>query len=234
MKKIAILAGVLMVITAGAALAQSGINVAWTDCLGGGGTGDKTITCTNSATASNLLFVSFISPNAIPNVGAVDGLVDVQTTNTIGTWWNPPTTSTRWAGNIGPSTCPGWFDAAPDPALIFGPTLFVINSNRIRLSNTIIVAAGEEQPVDAGVTEYLSHVVQLKFSSGTLNNAECVGGAALACVSLNVQAPGVPNTFIQNPSTSQCGTWRGGGGQTCPAATPTKKASWGSIKALYR
>jgi hypothetical protein len=29
-------------------------------------------------------------------------------------------------------------------------------------------------------------------------------------------------------------TWQGGGGVPCPAATPVKKSTWGSIKAIYR
>ena len=29
-------------------------------------------------------------------------------------------------------------------------------------------------------------------------------------------------------------TWQGGGGTNCPAATPTRNSTWGSVKSLYR
>jgi hypothetical protein len=231
MKKMVFIAGALMILAAGSAMA-AGTNLAWNDCLGGGGALDRTVTCTN--TGSGTLYVSFVPAADMNTMATTDAFVDVVTTNPIGSWWN---SSTRWAGAAGLSPsgfCPGWFDGALSGPIAFSPSLQLINPNRLRVRETVIIAAGEEQPASAG-TEYLDCTITLKFTAGTLANAECTGGAALGIYNLNATQPGQPDVnFGQTPDVANCDTFRGGGGQTCPGATPTQKATWGSIKALYR
>jgi len=232
MKKIVSLVGALMVLTAGSALA--GTNLGWTDCLGQGGTPDKTITCTNSAVASNHLFVSFTVPADIPSLGASDCIIDVQAPTTMGAWWLAG--QTRFAAAAGPSTCPGWGDLAPNGTLLFGPTIVQTTPSRLRIRNVVVVSTDEEQLAVGDGTEYLANTLQLKFNAGTFLNAECVNGAAFAVPNLRLQQPGtLPETVLESPDLTNCATWRSGGaGNTCPNATPTRKATWGSIKALYR
>jgi hypothetical protein len=233
MKKMVFIAGALMILAAGSAMA-AGTNLAWNDCVGGGGVQDRAVACTN--TGSGVLYVSFNPASDIPMQATSDAFVDVVTTNPIGSWWNGGTT--RWAGASGLSPsglCPGWFDAAPSGPIAFSPSLSLINANRLRVRETVIVAAGEEQDAAPG-TEYIACTITLKFNAGTLGNAECNGGAAIGIYNLNIQQPGgvADVNFGQAPDVRNCATFKGGGGQTCPAATPTKKATWGSIKALYR
>jgi hypothetical protein len=40
-------------------------------------------------------------------------------------------------------------------------------------------------------------------------------------------------TASAGPGSNFC-TWQGGAGTNCPAATPSKNATWGSVKSLYR
>ena len=55
--------------------------------------------------------------------------------------------------------------------------------------------------------------------------------------SINITQPvGVGDFRLGNPANSNFATWQNGfsadGG--CPAATPTRSTTWGSVKALYR
>ena len=73
---------------------------------------------------------------------------------------------------------------------------------------------------------------------------QCAGCQDQACLVLNhvnVQTdPGAStadgNNHYYTQEIADFVTWQGGviGGQGCPAATPTKKATWGQVKSLYR
>ena len=231
MKKMVFLAGALMLLASGSAMA-AGTNLAWTDCLGAGGTTTRAQACTNSALVSNVLQVSFVLADPIPSLGASDGLVDVVTPNTMGSWWLGG--STRWGATPGPATCPGWADNAPNGPVPFGPNIVQMAPNRLRIRFVISVATGQEQAHDANSGELLAHAIQLKFNAGTFNNTECNAGAAMAVTNLTLQQPGgAPSTVFESPDVSNCVNWRSSA-LVCPGATPTDKASWGSIKALYR
>jgi len=235
MKKIASLA-VLMLLVAGAAFAQPGVNLGWNDCVGQGGVIDKTQTCTNSGTIVNNTYTSFVLPATIGALGSSDAISDIQVDSAaLPTWWTQG--ATRFGGSPGASTCPGWFDGAPNGPVPFGPNIVQSKTNGLKIRMVVVVAAGEELPADPAV-EYLADIVNLKYGAGTFNNAGCL---TPACWVLNqvtlidLTNPANPvNTVLTNPSTSNFVTWRAAGTVPCPAATPAKKATWGSIKALYR
>jgi len=234
MKPIATLVVVLTLLVPGLAFAQPGINLAWDDCLGGGGVLDKTRICTNSPLTPNNLHQSFILPAPIGALSSSDALMDVQIDSpALPPWW---TSSTRWSMALGPSACVGWFDGAPSGGVAFGPSVTQVGPTRIRLRTAVVVSAGEERPANAG-TEYLADVIDLRFTAGTAVDPGC---AAPACVVLNqitlvdVANPANPiTTILTTPSTSNYVTWQSYA-LACPFPTPTKKATWGSIKALYR
>jgi hypothetical protein len=233
MKKMVFIACALMVIAAGSAMAGS--DLSWNDCVAGGGVADRATACANSGVGN--LFVSFVSPTDLPQMAASDCFTDIEASQTINNWWLPAAgLATRW-GHLAPSVvsgaCPGWFDAAPNGASAFPPSAVQLSSSRMRLRTIIVIGAGEEQPVTAG-TEYVTSQIQLKFNAGSATNVECNQGGAIGVVNLTLQQPGQPNTVMESPDVRSCVTFRGGGGKVCPGATPTKKATWGSIKALYR
>ena len=234
MKKIVSLAFVLMLVVAGAAMA-GGINSSWDDCFGAGGVQSKVVACTNSATAVQHLYVSFFPDQAIPNNGAVDANVDVQTPNAMGSWWL--NYGARYAATNGPSTCEGWWQTAPNGPVMVGPNATQTSASRTRLRIVCAVATGQEQALDPAV-EYLSHTIDLKFGAGTANpptGNECSLGAAFAATRLETQQPGGGTQVLTAPNDDNCAMFRtGGGAATCPGATPTQKSTWGSIKAIYR
>jgi len=230
MKKIVSLAGVLMVLAAGSAFA-AGVNGSWDDC-GLNGVPNKTVTCSNSATALQKWYTSFVLPASIPANAAADANVDVQAPNTLGTWWLGG--AARFGFTLGPATCGGWYDGAPNGGIGVGPNIIQTSPSRLRLRVVIAVATGQEQPLLGDGTEYFNHTIDMKFGLGTFGNAECVAGAAFRTTGLLLQQQVGTPTFMNTPQDDDCGTFRTAGGLTCPAATPTQKATWGSIKALYR
>jgi len=237
MKKMVFIAGALMVLVAGSAMAGS--NLAWNDCVPGGGVADRTAACAN--TGSGTMYISFVSPTALPQLAASDAFIDVQTSTSISNWWMTTPIGTRWgtgSADGASGACPGWWSAATSGPIVFAPTAQQISSTRFRLRVSAVVAAGEEQPVDAGV-EYGAGQLILKNSAGTgvagsPANTECLQGGAIGIVNLTLLQPGQADVVMQTAEVRNCVTSRGGGGQTCPGATPTKKATWGSIKAIYR
>jgi hypothetical protein len=226
------LVGLLAIVAAGRAFAQSGgINLAWNNCLGEGGVTDRTRACTNAGI--NDLYLSFVVPQDIPTCQSSEGILDVQVASqTIPSWWLD---SNRWGGMapVG-GLCAAWYEPAPSGPLTSGPSIVQTAPWRLRIRFSVSVLPGEEQTVLAG-QEYLSHVIRLRFNSGTSNDPGCMTPACFVANELLLQQPGtLPATRLQSPYISQHATWRGGGFILCPAAVPAKLYTWGSIKALYR
>jgi hypothetical protein len=235
MKKMVLMVGGLMLVAAGSAMAGS--DLGWVDCVAGGGTADRTVNCTNTGTGT--AYVSLNPSSSYPSVGATDVYIDVAPAATIGAWWNPTPTTTRW-GSSGTDpvsgACTGWWSAAPNGGITFQPPAAVPNTaaNKMRLRITTVIAAGEEQPMDPG-NQYFMGALLLKFNAGTLNNAECVAGAAIGVADIVVLQPGQTDSHEgQVADTRNCVTFRNPATKQCPGATPTEKSTWGSIKALYR
>jgi hypothetical protein len=244
--KTLLFAGTLTLFVAGPALAGS--NLAWNDCFGGGGMTDLTVACTN--TGSAFAYVSLNPSQSYPKVGATDVFFVVTPATAIGTWWNPAATTTRWGSSITEpisGACPAWWAAAPNGGITFQPPQAYLSSfGRMVLRITTVVGAGEEQPMQPG-TEYFLGALELKFSSGTADNPECIGGAnidvgepcsGMGCLDspahIEILQPGFPDFSERDPDVSNCVTFRNPPTRQCPGATPTQKSTWGSIKALYR
>lgn len=217
----------------------AGTNLAWDDCLGGGGVVDKTVACANSG-SSGTLNLSFVTPNELPQLAAIDAFLDVQAPSSVTSWWLTVPGGARWdfcPGFSESGACPGWFDGAPHGPLSFGPHVQQINPSRMSLRLTVVIAAGEEQSAVPG-TEYLTGTLTLRNSSGSAGNAECLAGAVIGVTDLVLLQPGTSDIHMTDAEVSNCVTFRGGGSVACPlttqGTTPVTKASWGSIKALYR
>jgi hypothetical protein len=233
MKKMVFIAGALMLVVAGSAMAGS--NLAWNDCGAGGGTADRTVNCTNTGSAFS--HASLNPSSSYPNVGATDVYIDVNPASGVSAWWNTTPTTTRW-GSAGTEpasgACPAWWGAAPNGGITFQPPQAQIINSKMRLRITTVIAAGEEQAMDPG-TEYFMGSLQMKFNAGSFGNTECLAGAAIGIANIVVLQPGANDTNEgQVAEVSNCVTFRNPATRQCPGATPTEKSTWGSIKALYR
>ena len=234
MKKIASLVGILALLVTGVAFAQPGVNLAWDDCLGAGGVTDKTRACVNSSMDLNNAHMSFVLAEPVTSLGASDMLMDLQVdAASLPAWWTQGLN--RFGGSTGPSTCPSWADGAPSGPVLFGPSVVQNAPSRLRLRMIIAVQQGEERAVSAG-TEYSAGIIELKFGPGTFDNPGCVTPACWVLIEGRLYDASIPgNILLSNPSTSNYMTWQGPASRFgCPQATPVRKATWGSIKALYR
>jgi hypothetical protein len=67
--------------------------------------------------------------------------------------------------------------------------------------------------------------------------AGCQLGACIVFQYIKVAQPaGTPggDALLTDQHNTRYMTWQGGVGTNCPQATPTRKASWGQVKSLYR
>ena len=96
MKRIALLAGLLLVLGATAASA-AGVNLSWADC-GTTGTDNMTFACNSNTGIAGTAFGSFIPPANINQFVGVSVQMDVTTDQaTLPDWWGNSATGCRGA-----------------------------------------------------------------------------------------------------------------------------------------
>ena len=256
MKKTLLIAGALLCLGVSMASAQGGLNLSWNDC-GTFGQMQKNSAC-NSNTGANTLVGSAISPVVIDQCVAMTTVLDLQTNQAaLSPWWNfdaapgtPPgvstgcravpaslsgdfnfTTSTFSCGDI-------WNGVASGGINYVSQQGGVPNRGRIRLVCAVVAPVVVDNSTE---NYYFKATFNNAKTTGTGNCAGCTDGACIVLNSLELdQQPGVEggNTIITNPLDSQYVLWQAGGNSVtpggCPQATPTKNATWGSVKSLYR
>jgi hypothetical protein len=239
----------MLAVVLAAGVAMAGSDLSWNACVAAGtGAQDRTVACTNAG--SGILYLTIDPDVDYPSVGAVDNLIDVVPASNASTfplvqgtsWWYPAVLGNRFGAGAAsdPSgACPEWYLNAPDPGIVLGPSAFAVlnpgqTGQKLRLEFETVVAQGEEQPVSLGVDNFVGSL-SLKFNAGTNTSLECQAGGAIGVYDVNIQVPPASNNHQgQTPKVRNCATFRNPAATPCPGATPTKKASWGSIKALYR
>src|SRR5262245_26792835 len=104
---------VLLGVTVTMASAGSGVNIRWTSCFGDGGRLNRDFAC-DSNSGSNVLAVSFVLPEDLPQGAAVQVKVNIATmSSTLPDWWQLRNagscrqTELSAAAQDGPS-CPDW------------------------------------------------------------------------------------------------------------------------------
>jgi hypothetical protein len=226
----------------------AGVNIRYNACFGDAGVANKNFAC-NSNTGTNLLVLGFNLSADQLGVTGIEIMVDGATAGTaLPDWWKISGTGLCRNGaltvnNVISATaanCADWASGASLGALAayqignYGPTSF-----RAKIGYAV------GTPVDLPAGEYFG--ANMIFSNTkTVGTGSCAGCSTAACImlsSVNV----VSGTSIQNkqfgPSNgtdSNYVTWQGGAGVSstigsgCPAATPTKNTTWGSVKSLYR
>jgi len=235
MKKIASLTCILLAIMAGASFA-AGLNLAWDTCLPSGGLQNKAVACGTDLTAK-LMVGSFVpatseSPSSTTNV--VD--IDVVGTTMPAFWAVGSSTSslgTRFTmGDLvsAVGSCVTW-NSTGQP--VDNANSHTTTGNHIRLS--VVPLIGQPgNPINAG-TEALAFTLSVNTSDGTASNG-CGDGACIVFTSSFIEdAFNGTSETLSNPAVRNWVTWQGGTGSgVCAGATPTKKQTWGAIKALYR
>jgi hypothetical protein len=250
MKKAYLLCSLLLALAASVASAAAGVNLRWNGCIADGGVINKNFAC-NANTGTNTLAGSFELGADQHAVKEADIVVDLASASpSLPDWWQYFNVGAcrRFALSIAADGCvAGGGDWAVGKASMniaayqlgnYGP-----NTARILCANAI-------QPTAVldlfAATEY--GVFRLSISNlKTVGSPSCAGCQTPVCIVFNslktITTTNVDNRLLTGPTNgtdSDYVTWQGSIGvvtplgQGCPQATPTRNATWGSVKAHYR
>jgi hypothetical protein len=232
------------------ASAAGQIDIAWGDCVLAGTLNDAFACNTNSG--ASLMYASFRPPFTMGKFNGHAGVVDIQVAAAaLDPWWqlatggcrNPTAVVTDDRLTVGFDFTGGPFSCL-DPwngGAGGGSDISITAPNRLRLRTVCAISAPEslyDVDIDGNPVEFYVFKATLSHAQ-TVGAAPCAGCTDPACIVFNsmkgTQPAGVGD-FVLTTGPQQYITWRGGaiGGLGCPAATPTQKATWGSVKALYR
>jgi len=231
MKKAILLCGMLLAASATLASA-AGINFRWDACFGDGGVQNKTFACNINSPASVRMIGSFVLDADLADVSGTEMVVDLQA--------GSPTLP-AWIAAWGTGT--NCFDWASGQATV---AIAAYQLAKHGLPNEARILSISAVPVSAlgqlfGTFEYSTMALSVN-ELATVGTGSCEGCSTPVCLvynSVNITTSGnLNNTLLTqeaSPGSNIC-TWQGGaiGGNGCPGATPTRNATWGSVKALYR
>lgn len=246
MRKTLLMAGALLAMTATFANA-AGLELAWNQCFGQAGAASLRTSACNSNTGQQAMYASFRPPPGQNQLEGLDVFVDFQTSGgSLDCWWdmsigNPTRNSALVSLHVSPAdangvpliTCDNHYFL--DAGASGGGGMVVTAADRGQMKGFTAIAAGTGQPVAAEAQQY-----GFGFRITNANTLSCTGCQRSACFvlnTINMTSVGVPPTVIQSPhpGSENWVTFNGDGASTnCPGSTPTRNATWGSLKSLYR
>jgi len=242
MKKAILLCGMLLATTASLASA-AGVNLAWNNCVSDGGVQNLTFAC-NTNTGNRGFVGSFVVDADIPVVNGNELVVDLQSaTPTLPDWWQFVSAGT--CRNTGLSiaaqngaTCVDMFEGQASMNIAayqlakhgLANEARILCVNAVQASAVVVLAAGQEY----GIARWTI------TNSKTVGSPSCTGCTVPVCIVFNsaniTTDAGLNDTKLTAAASpgSNFITWQGGANTNCPAATPSKNATWGTVKSLYR
>jgi hypothetical protein len=248
MKKVLLLGGILLVASSAAASA-AGVNLSWDNC-GAEGRQDKTFGCTTS-TGSAVFVASVKAPAGIGRWTSFETEIQlVSDTATLPSWWQLRN-QVNQAGQCrhGALSSSQDFTGAPyagacEDAFMnqgaggIASYLVGFNSpNQARLTVVYSVPTANQVPLSEDVEYFaMRGTIQYAKSVGASACAGCSNGVCLICTYVRCVQPGrAPggNISVTNPAQRNSISWNGSV-SICPGQSPSKAATWGAVKALYR
>jgi len=245
MKKLLLLTCALLAISASLAFAQdpNGITLGWSSCGATATQANRNFTCDDNSVVHNLVG-SFVPANGTTEFAGISALVDVTSgpVTPYPAWWDfqqcrAGSNNMQSVASLGFCTNNPYNAAGLQGGGVVGDSQSGPNRRRYQLdwsrSEPGTVLAGQRNS---------AFLLQIN-SAKTIDEGfgVCAGCATPMCLVFNrleVYIFGTPSlhSVIENESVRQWATWQGGavGGNGCPAETPAKSATWGSVKALYR
>jgi len=254
MKKATLLCGMLLALVATVASAAPGTNLRWISCYGDGGAQNRVFACNTNAGASNTLVGSI--ELGVPIVGASghEIVMDFGSASpTLPAWWQMRNTGTCRPTALGFNTvppgtaniCVDWGQGQANGGI--GAYNIGTNGgpNTARLVAATAVPQTALQDLFPGQEYFICNVTINNLK--TVGTPVCDGCLVPVCIVFNsnkVTTPIAANDRIisgaTNDTDSNFALWQGGAGVTslrgqgCPAATPSRNATWGTVKSLYR
>ena len=239
--------------------AAQGLNLSWSRCYGeGAGTQNRNFAC-NTNTGVNIMVGSFLLSSNMPQVIGTEIIMQLASDSaTLPSWWAFKNTGTcrqssmsvNFVANPLDVVCVDWSSGFAVGGVgayctSTSPCIGYPSATNVAVPKLInAVPQDAAQDLAAGV-EYFDFNL-LVNNTKTVGTGACTGCQVPVCIVLNsirvVDKGDVNSRFISaaaHPGSNFI-TWQGGGvpstpqGTGCPAATPTRKSTWGSVKALYR
>lgn len=238
MRRLFLLSSVLLAFGVSIAHAQDGINLRWSNCYGDAGTSNRTFACNTNA-GSHVLVGSFVLPWAMPSVSGQEIIIDATSASTnLPPWWSfknagtcrQASLSMNFVLPVTAANCIDWADGQSAGG-IAAYNIGFTGSNKARLIAAVAVPQSALANLVTG-QEYFSFNVVIN-SQKTVGTGACVGcdvPVTLVFGSFKVTTPVAANDVIMTWPTaanSNVATW-----QALPV--PTRRDSWGAVKALYR
>jgi hypothetical protein len=247
MRKSLLTVGAFLVLGASVASAQGGagaINLSWNDC-GAAGVADNAFLCNTNSGPPFIMVASFVAPGTLPEFLGLSAQIDVKTADpTLPAWWQHGNMQCRSTTGLstdfnfvaGPFSCLDFFAGAAAGGFAYDIGFGTPDRGRLRVQcavpfdnrNQITTADGEYYAFKAVVTR-----------GKTTGAGSCDGCLLPGCLVLNevqlFQPPAQQNDpVITTPGNRNYVTWQTGTGTNCPQSTPTRTATWGQVKSLYR
>ena len=251
MKRVTLLCGLLLAMTATVAAAAPGVGLHWNACVGDAGTVNRNFAC-NSNAGTNQLVGSFELGADLPGVVGTEIVVDFASAGaSLPAWWAFKNVGTCRQASLtmntvisATATCVDWA-AGAGAGGIGAYNIGTRGPNTARMVAALAVAASGAADLAPG-TEYFSFNMLIN-NAKTVGTGACAGCQTAVCIvfnSINVVPPapavGIKLTGPSNGFDADFATWQGGAGVVvggvsgCGAATPTSNKTWGAVKSLYR
>jgi hypothetical protein len=256
MKRISVICGVLLAMTATVASAAQGLNLRWDQCLGDGGVLNKPFACDSNTAPVWSLVGSFELDRAMPMMSGVEPIVDITASGAaLPAWWQFKAAGTcrqlslSYVTSGGGVACPDWASGQSWGGLgsydigVHGP-------NTARIRGVSAVPQTAIASLLAGREYYLFNITI--NSAGTVGNNACGGCNTGVCIVFTSALCRSPNghpfyvwddrmvTGPTNSGDSNFAMWQGGdGGAACgparqPASLSRRNTTWRALKSLYR
>jgi hypothetical protein len=250
MKRVTLLCGLLLALTATVASA-AGVGIRWTECLSDGGLLNRNFACTSN-TGAGVLMGTFILGADLPSTSGEEIVVDLASASpTLPAWWGFVNAGTCRQGalqlfaapSINAANCSDWAQGLATIG-IGAYNIGLRGPNTARLVAAAAVPPASLQNLGGG-QEYFSFNATIS-NTKSVGTGSCAGCNVAVCIvfnSVNLTTPILANnvklTGPSNGTDADFCTYQGGAGVVvggtpgCGAATPTKNATWGAVKALY-
>jgi len=258
MKKVTLLCGLLLALSASAAMAAPGVNLKWDNCFGDGGLTNKAFTCTTNNGTETLVAGFELGAN-LSQASGLEIVIDIATASaSLPAWWQFKNAGTCRSGSLNQSVnppatalaCSDWAAGTATGAVaayqvgLSGPnTARILEVTAVPASSLVDLFGGQEYFA-------LETLINNQKTVGTGSCAGCTTPACIICNSIKVATPPVAgqpsrDVLLSGPTdptgTSNYSTWQGGLGvivqgkpSGCPQAVPTHTQTWSSVKSLYR
>jgi hypothetical protein len=252
---------VLSCLAPGTAGAAQGIALAWNNCFGeASATQNKAFAC-NTNVGAHLFTGSLRLDTPFSEASGQEIVIELASASpTLPAWWRFKNTGSCRLNSLGVNTiwdasstqCIDWGEGGAIAGigtycLVTGPCFDApASANLARLKIAEAVPATDRKELVANQDYFLFNVTL--NNQKTVGTGSCEGCDVPVCIVLNSikisTDPSVgPDRTLTTPLApgSNVVTWQGGGVPNvtgrppgCPAATPTRSATWGSVKTLYR